>query len=88
MARLVDGEAEALEQQLWALAGSAGKLAEPAPDRQEESLRAFVARDAMALAAAVANAVYDAIGIRFHELPATPEVVWKAINSRQGNSKQ
>ena len=34
-----------------------------------------------AVAPAVANAVYDAIGIRFSELPITPEKVWKAIKS-------
>ena len=32
------------------------------------------------VAPAVANAVYDAIGIRFSELPITPEKVWKAMN--------
>ena len=30
-------------------------------------------------AAAVANAVYDAIGIRFHEIPITPEKVLAAL---------
>jgi len=32
------------------------------------------------VAPAVANAVYNAIGIRFTELPITPEKVWKAVN--------
>jgi len=32
------------------------------------------------VAPAVANAVYDAIGIRFSELPITPEKVWRAMN--------
>jgi carbon-monoxide dehydrogenase large subunit len=31
-------------------------------------------------AAAIANAVYDATGFRFRDLPLTPEVVWKALN--------
>ena len=33
------------------------------------------------VAPAVANALYDALGIRFRDLPLTPEVVRKAINS-------
>lgn len=31
------------------------------------------------VAPAVANALFDAIGIRFHDLPITPEKVWKKI---------
>lgn len=31
------------------------------------------------VAAAVANALYDAVGIRFTEMPFTPEKVWRAI---------
>lgn len=34
------------------------------------------------VAPAIANAVYNAIGIRFRELPITPEKVFKAIESR------
>jgi xanthine dehydrogenase molybdenum-binding subunit len=34
-------------------------------------------------AAAVANAVYDAIGIRFHEIPITPEKVLAALKRRE-----
>ena len=34
-------------------------------------------------APAVANAVADAIGVRIHELPLTPERVLKAIKSRK-----
>lgn len=33
------------------------------------------------VAPAIANAVYDAIGIRISELPITPEKVWKSIKS-------
>ncbi len=33
--------------------------------------------------AAISNAVYNAIGIRFYELPLTPEVVLKAIKEKQ-----
>jgi CO/xanthine dehydrogenase Mo-binding subunit len=29
---------------------------------------------------AIANAIYDAIGIRFHEIPITPEKVLRALN--------
>jgi xanthine dehydrogenase molybdenum-binding subunit len=35
------------------------------------------------VAAAVANAIYDAIGIRFTEVPITPEKVLKKINERR-----
>jgi CO/xanthine dehydrogenase Mo-binding subunit len=31
---------------------------------------------------AIANAIYDAIGIRFHEIPITPEKVLKALNEK------
>lgn len=33
--------------------------------------------------AAIANAIYDAIGIRFHELPITPVKILQAIQERQ-----
>jgi xanthine dehydrogenase molybdenum-binding subunit len=33
--------------------------------------------------AAISNAIYNAIGIRFYELPITPEVVLKAIKEKQ-----
>ena len=32
---------------------------------------------------AIANALYDATGIRFHELPATPRKILEALKSRQ-----
>lgn len=35
-------------------------------------------------APAVANALFDATGIRFTELPITSEVVWRALKSRKG----
>jgi len=34
-------------------------------------------------APAIANAIYDAIGIRFHEIPITPEKVLKALKERK-----
>ncbi len=36
-----------------------------------------------ATAAAVANAIYNAIGIRFHHTPITPEVVMEALQKRE-----
>ena len=38
-------------------------------------------------AAAVANAVYDAIGIRFHDFPLTAERVWRAFGRADPRSK-
>jgi CO/xanthine dehydrogenase Mo-binding subunit len=35
-------------------------------------------------APAIANAIYDATGIRFTELPITPERVWQAIKKAGG----
>jgi len=34
-------------------------------------------------APAIANAIYDAIGVRLHELPMTREQVLKALKERQ-----
>ena len=36
-------------------------------------------------APAIANAIYDAIGVRFHELPITPDKVLKALEARRSN---
>lgn len=38
---------------------------------------------AVATAAAVANAVYDAVGVRIRQLPITAERVWKALQNAQ-----
>jgi CO/xanthine dehydrogenase Mo-binding subunit len=35
---------------------------------------------------AIANAVYDAIGVRIDELPITPEAVLRALDSRQAGA--
>jgi len=32
--------------------------------------------------AAVANAIYNAIGVRFYEIPITPEKILKALRER------
>ncbi|MFX0085881.1 MAG: xanthine dehydrogenase family protein molybdopterin-binding subunit [Candidatus Hodarchaeota archaeon] len=36
----------------------------------------------MGIAPAVTNAIYNAIGVRINEIPATPERVWKAIQEK------
>ena len=38
-------------------------------------------------APAIANAIYDAVGVRIHELPMTPEVVVNALRKKYGKSK-
>jgi probable selenate reductase molybdenum-binding subunit len=32
---------------------------------------------------AIANAIYNAVGVRLYEAPFTPEKIWRAINARQ-----
>lgn len=39
------------------------------------------------VAGAVANAIYNAIGVRFYELPITPEKILKALKEKEGVSK-
>jgi putative selenate reductase molybdopterin-binding subunit len=36
----------------------------------------------LAVAPAIGNAVASAIGVRIHDLPLTPEKVWRALRSR------
>lgn len=38
-------------------------------------------------APAIANAVYQAIGVRFRRMPITPDDVLKALRERQENEK-
>lgn len=33
-------------------------------------------------AAAIANAIYDAVGVRLHELPMSPSKVWEALEGK------
>jgi CO/xanthine dehydrogenase Mo-binding subunit len=35
------------------------------------------------VASAVANAVYNAVGVRLYDLPLTPERVWRALEEKQ-----
>jgi putative selenate reductase molybdopterin-binding subunit len=37
------------------------------------------------VAPAVANAIYDAVGVRLRQLPFTPERVWRALAREQGS---
>lgn len=37
------------------------------------------------VAAAVANAIYDAIGVRMTDLPYTPESIWRALQQMKGS---
>ncbi len=39
------------------------------------------------VAPAVANAVYDAVGVWMHEIPLTPERVWKALRKQTNSSR-
>jgi CO/xanthine dehydrogenase Mo-binding subunit len=47
--------------------------------RSPEDIRGVGEPPAIPTAAAVANAVYDAVGIRVHQLPLTPERVYWAL---------
>ena len=38
--------------------------------------------------AAIANAIYDAVGIRLKELPFTPEKIIKALNEKETQEKK
>ncbi len=58
----------------------------------EDPLGPFGAKESgegtqVAPAPAIANAIYDAIGIDFNELPITPEKVLKALKGKTGNKK-
>ncbi len=39
-------------------------------------------------ATAIANAIYDAVGVRMHQLPITPERLLKAIKAKQAHAEQ
>jgi CO/xanthine dehydrogenase Mo-binding subunit len=42
----------------------------------------------VATAAAVAAAVYDAVGVRIKQLPVTAERVWKALQEKAAEEKK
>jgi xanthine dehydrogenase YagR molybdenum-binding subunit len=42
----------------------------------------------IATAAAIANAVYNAIGVRMYELPITPAKILAALNKVKGNDNE
>lgn len=44
--------------------------------------KGFGEQPLMGIAPAVTNAIYNAIGVRISEIPATPERVWKAIQDK------
>ena len=50
--------------------------------------KGFAEQPLMGIAPAIANAVYDAIGIRIKELPLTPERVWAALREKEGRDKR
>jgi CO/xanthine dehydrogenase Mo-binding subunit len=41
--------------------------------------KGFAEQPLMGIAPAIANAIFDAVGVRIRELPMTPERVWKAL---------
>ena len=40
------------------------------------------------VAPAVANAVYDAVGVWMNEIPMTPERVWKRLETHENKTTQ
>ena len=40
------------------------------------------------VASSIANALYDAIGVRIHSLPMTPEKVLEALRKGQGQEEE
>jgi len=42
----------------------------------------------LGVAPAIANAIYDAIGVRFTEIPITPEKIFKALKMKKSSSQQ
>lgn len=47
--------------------------------------KGFGEQPLMGIAPAIANAVYDAVGVRIKDLPITPEKIWLAIHGENGH---
>jgi xanthine dehydrogenase molybdenum-binding subunit len=41
----------------------------------------------VSVAPAIANAIYDAIGVRVQDLPFSPEKIWRAMKKQEGLDK-
>jgi CO/xanthine dehydrogenase Mo-binding subunit len=54
---------------------------EPFPDGPYGA-KGFGEQPLMGIAPAIANAIYDAVGVRLKELPLTPEKIWKAMRDK------
>jgi hypothetical protein len=52
--------------------------------RSPEDIRGVGEPATIPTAAAVANAVYDAVGVRVNDLPLTPEKVYRALKGKRG----
>jgi len=50
--------------------------------------KGFAEQPLMGIAPAVANAVYDAVGVRIKELPLTPERVWRALKEKESRDQK
>ncbi|MCX5800180.1 MAG: xanthine dehydrogenase family protein molybdopterin-binding subunit [Candidatus Eisenbacteria bacterium] len=48
-----------------------------------DGAKGFAEQPLMGIAPAVANAVYDAVGVRITDLPLTPEKVWRALKEKE-----
>jgi CO/xanthine dehydrogenase Mo-binding subunit len=55
-------------------------IEEPYPDGPYGA-KGFGEQPLMGIAPAIANAVYDAVGVRIKELPLTPERIWRGLKS-------
>jgi CO/xanthine dehydrogenase Mo-binding subunit len=55
----------------------------PYPDGPHGA-KGFGEQPLMGIAPAIANAVFDAVGVRVRELPITPEKIWRAMRAKSG----
>jgi xanthine dehydrogenase molybdenum-binding subunit len=61
-------------------------LSEPIDPTGPFGAKGTSAPSILGVAPAIAHAIYDAIGIRFSEIPMTPEKVFRALISGKGHS--